>query len=236
VIFTPGGEPRPWTFRGKFGPIVHHPKGRFRSADAEQIRAAVLADLGLAHAPGWLFAPEIASGDVRAVLVEYETAPPRACDGWNTGRRTSRRCNAPRCRRQGPHHCPQDTGGDPRWCPVRHRRRIDLGRRVTVVDAVHEKLGGVDIVVHVVGGSSAPAGGFAVLDDDEWDKALSQNLFSAVRLDRALLPAMIAQRSGVVIHITSIQREMPLPDATTAYAAAKAALSTSRMSAFHDSP
>ena len=70
---------------------------------------------------------------------------------------------------------------------------------VTVVDAVHEKLGGVDIVVHVVGGSSAPAGGFAVLDDDEWDKALSQNLFSAVRLDRALLP---------------IQREMPLPDAT----------------------
>jgi NAD(P)-dependent dehydrogenase (short-subunit alcohol dehydrogenase family) len=84
----------------------------------------------------------------------------------------------------------------------------------------------VDIVVHVVGGSSAPAGGFAVLDDNEWDKALSQNLFSAVRLDRALLPAMIAQRSGVVIHITSIQRQMPLPDATTAYAAAKAALST----------
>jgi len=97
---------------------------------------------------------------------------------------------------------------------------------VTVADAVREKLGGVDIVVHVVGGSSAPAGGFAVLDDDEWDKALSQNLYSAVRLDRALLPAMIAQRSGVVIHITSIQREMPLPDATTAYAAAKAALST----------
>ena len=97
---------------------------------------------------------------------------------------------------------------------------------VTVADAVREKLGGVDIVVHVVGGSSAPAGGFAVLDDDEWDEALSQNLFSAVRLDRALLPAMIAQRSGVVIHITSIQREMPLPDATTAYAAAKAALST----------
>jgi NAD(P)-dependent dehydrogenase (short-subunit alcohol dehydrogenase family) len=97
---------------------------------------------------------------------------------------------------------------------------------VTVADAVREKLGGVDIVVHVVGGSSAPAGGFAVLDDDECGKALSQNLFSAVRLDRALLPAMIAQRSGVVIHITSIQREMPLPDATTAYAAAKAALST----------
>jgi hypothetical protein len=30
---------------------------------------------------------------------------------------------------------------------------------------VRDRLGGIDIVVHVVGGSSAPAGGFAVLDD-----------------------------------------------------------------------
>ena len=36
---------------------------------------------------------------------------------------------------------------------------------------------------------------------------------------------MIAQGSGVIIHITSIQRRMPLPEATIAYAAAKAALS-----------
>src|SRR4051794_25968301 len=57
-----------------------------------------------------------------------------------------------------------------------------------VTDAVRDRLGGLDIVVHVVGGSAAPAGGFAVLDDDEWHKALHQNLFAAVRLDRALLP------------------------------------------------
>jgi NAD(P)-dependent dehydrogenase (short-subunit alcohol dehydrogenase family) len=94
-----------------------------------------------------------------------------------------------------------------------------------VADAVHERLGGVDIVVHVVGGSSAPAGGFAVLDDEQWHRALNQNLFSAVRLDRALLPGMLDQGAGVIIHITSIQRQLPLPDATIAYAAAKAALS-----------
>jgi NAD(P)-dependent dehydrogenase (short-subunit alcohol dehydrogenase family) len=94
-----------------------------------------------------------------------------------------------------------------------------------VADAVHERLGGVDIIVHVVGGSSAPAGGFAVLDDEQWHRALDQNLFSAVRLDRALLPEMLAQGEGVIIHITSIQRQLPLPDATIAYAAAKAALS-----------
>ncbi len=95
----------------------------------------------------------------------------------------------------------------------------------TVADAVRKGLGGLDILVHVVGGSSAPAGGFAVLDDGEWQNALNQNLFAAVRLDRALLPLMIAQGSGAVIHITSIQDRMPLPEATLAYAAAKAGLS-----------
>jgi len=91
--------------------------------------------------------------------------------------------------------------------------------------AVRKRLGGIDIIVHVVGGSSAPAGGFAVLDDNEWQRALDLNLFPAVRLDRALLPAMIAQGTGVIIHVTSIQGAMPLPEATIAYAAAKAALS-----------
>jgi NAD(P)-dependent dehydrogenase (short-subunit alcohol dehydrogenase family) len=94
----------------------------------------------------------------------------------------------------------------------------------TVVEAVRDRLGGIDIIVHVVGGSSAPAGGFAVLDDQEWQRALDLNLFPAVRLDRALLPAMLKQRAGVIIHITSIQSQLPLPDATMAYAAAKAAL------------
>jgi len=68
-----------------------------------------------------------------------------------------------------------------------------------VAGAVLERLGGIDIIVHVVGGSSAPAGGYAVLDDREWQMALEQNLFAAVRLDRALLQAMIDQRSGVII-------------------------------------
>ena len=95
----------------------------------------------------------------------------------------------------------------------------------TVADAVRKRLGGIDIIVHVVGGSSAPAGGFAVLDDGEWHRAFDLNLFPAVRLDRALLPTMLDQGSGVIIHVTSIQSVMPLPEATIAYAAAKAALS-----------
>jgi len=96
----------------------------------------------------------------------------------------------------------------------------------TVARSVLQHLGGLDILVNVLGGSAAPAGGFSALDDTRWSTELNQNLMPAVRLDRALLPSMIAQGSGVVIHVTSIQRVLPLPESTIAYAAAKAALST----------
>ena len=96
----------------------------------------------------------------------------------------------------------------------------------SVAQSVLQQLGGIDILVNVLGGSSAPGGGFAALNDTEWSKELNQNLMPAVRLDRDLLPSMIAQGSGVVIHVTSIQRLLPLPESTIAYAAAKAALST----------
>lgn len=93
-----------------------------------------------------------------------------------------------------------------------------------VVKRVFEESGGLDILINNVGGSSAPNGGFSVLTDDEWQKAFDQNLFAAVRLDRAFLPKMIEQKSGVIIHIGSIQRTLPLYESTLAYAAAKAAL------------
>lgn len=94
-----------------------------------------------------------------------------------------------------------------------------------VVAAVLERLGGVDIVVHNVGGSSAPGGGVLALSDDDWKKEFDLNLLPAVRIDRGLLPGMIERASGVIIHISSIQRLLPLHESTLAYAAAKAALS-----------
>ncbi|QCO17118.1 SDR family oxidoreductase (plasmid) [Azospirillum brasilense] len=96
----------------------------------------------------------------------------------------------------------------------------------TLAEAAMEILGGVDVLVHVLGGSASPSGGFAALTDDHWRAELDLNLFAAVRLDRALLPGMIARGSGTVIHVSSIQRRLPLHDSTTAYAAAKAALTT----------
>jgi len=94
-----------------------------------------------------------------------------------------------------------------------------------VISHVRDRLGGVDILVNNVGGSSAPGGGFAALTDELWQHALNSNSFAAVRLDRGLLPLMLEQGAGVIIHISSIQRRLPLFEATLAYAAPKAALS-----------
>ncbi|GAA2280069.1 short-chain dehydrogenase [Streptomyces ruber] len=96
----------------------------------------------------------------------------------------------------------------------------------TVVTAVRERLGTLDVLVHTLGGSHSPAGGFAALTEEHWQDELALNLLAAVRLDRALLPAMRRAGHGAVIHVSSIQRRLPLFDATLGYAAAKAALTT----------
>jgi NAD(P)-dependent dehydrogenase (short-subunit alcohol dehydrogenase family) len=94
-----------------------------------------------------------------------------------------------------------------------------------IVKETIARLGGVDVLVNVVGGSSSPPGGVLALGDEDWQRDLNTNVLSAVRLDRGLLPTMMEQGSGVIIHFSSIQRTMPLK-ATLAYAAAKAALTT----------
>jgi NAD(P)-dependent dehydrogenase (short-subunit alcohol dehydrogenase family) len=95
-----------------------------------------------------------------------------------------------------------------------------------VAEQVLQHFGGLDILVNTVGGSSAPGGGVLALTDEDWQKEIDLNLFPAVRLDRAFIPGMLKQRSGVIVHISSIQRRLPLFEATLAYAAAKAALTT----------
>jgi NAD(P)-dependent dehydrogenase (short-subunit alcohol dehydrogenase family) len=92
--------------------------------------------------------------------------------------------------------------------------------------AATEHLGGIDILAHVVGGSSSPGGGFAALTDDHWLAELNLNLLATVRLDRLLIPQMLERGAGTVVHVTSIQSILPLPESTTGYAAAKAALRT----------
>ena len=93
-----------------------------------------------------------------------------------------------------------------------------------VIEETLKKFRAIDVIIHNVGGSSAPSGGFITVTDELWQQAINENLYPAVRLDRGLLPSMIERGSGVIIHVSSIQRTLPLYDSTLAYAAAKAAL------------
>ena len=68
-----------WSFRRASSELVITVKSRLRVTAAEGVRAAVLADAGLAIASEWMFSPELQSGAVRAVLSEWSLP---ALDLW----------------------------------------------------------------------------------------------------------------------------------------------------------
>lgn len=84
--------------------------------------------------------------------------------------------------------------------------------------------GSLDILINNVGGTASPAGGFSVLSDKDWENDLQLNLLAAIKLDRAIIPSMIEQNAGVVIHISSINGKLPLYASNLSYGATKAAL------------
>src|SRR5216683_3660652 len=98
----------------------------------------------------------------------------------------------------------------------------DADRARQLVDAVVDKAGRIDGLLHLVGGF---AGGRSVADTDDatLDRMLDLNLRSAFHVIRAVLPIMRAQRSGRMVAIGS---KVAVEPATLAgvYAASKAAL------------
>ncbi len=72
VIYAQRGGGEVWTFRRDNAELAVTVSGRLRVTAAEGVRAAVLADAGLAIASEWMFAPELADGTVRAVLKDWK--------------------------------------------------------------------------------------------------------------------------------------------------------------------
>jgi len=92
----------------------------------------------------------------------------------------------------------------------------------SLAQEVLARLGGIDVVISNVGGQIRRSGVLQFSDED-WQQELNLNLLSAVRLDRALVPAMIAQRSGAIVHISSGAARLARPTSLP-YSASKAAL------------
>lgn len=72
VIYAQKGGGADWTFKRDGVDVAVTLKGRLRVSAAEGVRAAVLANAGIAIASEWMFAPEIADGTVKVVLQDWE--------------------------------------------------------------------------------------------------------------------------------------------------------------------
>jgi DNA-binding transcriptional LysR family regulator len=65
------GEGSVWSFQRASSELTVTVQSRLRVTAAEGVRAAVLAEVGLTIASEWMFSPELRSGAVRAVLLEW---------------------------------------------------------------------------------------------------------------------------------------------------------------------
>lgn len=94
IIYDPGGGGSTWSFREESTEISVVVSGRMRVTAAEGVRAAVCAHMGLAVASDWMFAPEIATGEVVRVLTDWSLPELDLWAVFPTGRMASAKARA----------------------------------------------------------------------------------------------------------------------------------------------
>ena len=92
-----------------------------------------------------------------------------------------------------------------------------------VIGQAIRRFGRLDILVNNVGAFTFHAGGFLSISDDDWQRTLALNLITTVRTTRAALPAMVAQGSGAIVNVSSVNARLPGSEVAD-YSAAKAAI------------
>ncbi len=103
-------------------------------------------------------------------------------------------------------------------------RQIFLCLNKIIASHILEKYGKIDIIVNNAGANLSPGGGYHALSDEHWNSEFQLNLMAAVRINKALLPTMIRQNSGVIVNISTGAAKQPIWDMTMSYSAIKAAL------------
>jgi NAD(P)-dependent dehydrogenase (short-subunit alcohol dehydrogenase family) len=113
--------------------------------------------------------------------------------------------------------------------PALHFIAADLTQPEQVArlnEEITARFGGLDILINNAGGVTTPGGGFGALTDAQWESELQLNLLASVRLDRVLLPKMLEQGGGVIIHVSSVNGRLALWNLGLAYGVTKAALNS----------
>ncbi len=98
----------------------------------------------------------------------------------------------------------------------------DAGAVAAMFDQIDRQWGGLDILVNNAGIDGPRARGWEA-EVDAWEKVIAVNLTGAFLCARQALRRMIAQKSGVVINISSVH-EVIAWSGYSAYAASKAAV------------
>ena len=93
VIYSLGESPL-WPFKQGPHEQAIAARGRLRVTSSEGLRAGVLAHHGLAMTSEWMFGPELARGEVKAVLTDWELPPKDLCAVLPTGRMPSAKAKA----------------------------------------------------------------------------------------------------------------------------------------------
>ncbi|NYH26903.1 LysR family transcriptional regulator [Paraburkholderia bryophila] len=94
IIYEQRGGGATWSFKRGSSETAVAVSGRMRVTAAEGVRAAVLADMGVAIASEWMFAPELASGAVKAVVADWTLPPVDLWAVFPTGRMASAKARA----------------------------------------------------------------------------------------------------------------------------------------------
>ena len=81
-------------------------------------------------------------------------------------------------------------------------------RSTHLVAETQRHFGSLDILFANAGGP--PPGQFAQLSDEQWQAAVNMNLFSVVRLCRAVLPGMQSRKWGRIVIDTSCSVKQPI--------------------------
>ena len=104
----------------------------------------------------------------------------------------------------------------------------DSAAVTSLVEAVEEKLGPIDIVVNNAGmvqvGRDEPAVPLHEISDEGWRYLIDINLTSVFLVTRALLPGMIKRKYGRIVQMSSVTGPVVGISGSAAYGTAKAGL------------